>query len=189
MPAGETFKEVLQVVLTVAGVSIAVFGFGIYGLVSQQIESKVAASTERRYRISMAYQRLSVGMAYWHLFRHYPRYTRRSSRPYPVGGDIEEDPAEDYIRNALDQTRRAYEEHAAFLDEKERDVEQLLCNIRNNWAWFISEKLGKYAVTREERAKASAYVTYLRQRLGKCPSSDPQYFDTIETVSRRLDEE
>lgn len=171
----QTFKDVLQMVLAVAGLAIAVFGAGAYRLLSQQIEEKVASSSEKRLRIANAIHKIDFGLVYWDFFRR-SAYLAKPDRLA-------------YLDRAVEWTRQAYEGEVAGLGDQEREVERLMLQIRNNWAYYIYEKDlwgGPGGVSEGEKRTALSFVGYVEERRVRHPDLAFDLLDTIDRVRARF---
>jgi len=168
----QIFKDVFQTVLALAALSIAAFGFGTYKILSAQIEEKVRRNTDMQYRLTIAYHKASLAFVYWRLYAN--------AEPRSPTSKI-------YLDVAIDQTRRAYEEHVANADQDDPSVEHLVCEIRNNLAFYISERHTNFgSVNPEEQAECLSLVDWLEGRIQKFPQRAYDYRDTIDTVRERL---
>ena len=174
----QIFKDVLQTVLAVAAIGIAAFGVGTYKLLSSQIEEKVGKGIEARYHMSLAHQRTELGYMNWMLFKNSQE-----------GSEI----AKGYINGAIRHTRIAFEEHAVELDEKEHQAERLICDIRNNWAYYASEKHHMSemydvfkGVNLHEQDQFLSFADWIEERIANHPENASDYRDTIDTVRKRF---
>ena len=166
----QVFKDVLQTVLAIAALAIAAFGYGTYKILSSQIEDKVIANTESRYQKSLAYQRVSLAYAYWLLYEN----------------SDHQETAEVYLNKAIEHTRRAYDEQVVRLNANTPEVERLICQIRNNLAYYVSEKHMKFGpVDSATQAESLSFVKWLESRVEDYPSDTAIYLHTIETVRER----
>lgn len=170
--AGDPYKDVLQTVLAIAAIAISAFGIGVYAILSRTIESRVRGAIEFQYRIATAKGHLNLGMLCWQLYEHH--------------SDDQADRAKIYLEDAIIQAQIAYTDQVSRLDENDRVAQSLLCKLRNNWAYFISEKAVKYDADEYEKIAALAFVTYLKERIGRFPEDDATFQHTIETVRERL---
>ena len=172
----QIFRDVLQTVLAVAALGLAAFGYGAYKLLSSQIEERVRNQTEARYQTTMAYHRVALGYVYWMLYKD-PKTQCKTQCEI----------AEIYLDKAIAHTRSAYFEHVVSLDAKERNVEELICTIRNNWAYYVSEKHERFGtVETSERAECLSFVQWLESKIANHPSQAYDYHDTICTVRDRF---
>ena len=168
----QVFKDVLQTVLAIAALSIAAFGYGTYKILSSQIEERVIVNTETRYQTSLAHHRTALGYMNWMLYEN----SKQDSKI-----------AEDYLDEAIRHTRIAFDEHALNLDEKERKIERLVCDIRNNWAYYASEKHIEFGgIPDHEQAQSMSFVDWLEARIDNHPDNASDYRDTIDTVRERF---
>ena len=168
----QVFKDVLQTVLAVAALAIAAFGYGTYKILSSQIEDKVIASTESRYQKSLGYQRAALGYANWILYKNSIKQPKS---------------ARSYLDEAIRHTRIAFYENAAKLNSEETEYEHMVCQIRNNLAFFMSEKHIKFGPLNDaESAECMSLANWLEIRIDSHPPMSSDYRDTIDHVRRRL---
>lgn len=168
----QVFKDVLQTVLAVAALAIAAFGYGAYKILSSQIEDNVRKQTETRYQKSLAYQRVSIGYIYWLLYEN--------SKEQPKTAEI-------YLNKAIEHTQRAYEEHVINLNTRAPEVEHLICQIRNNLAYYVSEKHISFGqVDSAAQSESLSFMAWLERRIENYPSNSSIYLDTIEVVRKRF---
>ena len=167
-PSGTTdqFKDVFQTVLAISAIAITAFGAGVYRLLSLAIEGKVTRSTDQRLRIANIMHKVDSGLLYWRLFTH--------SADRPTSERLE------YLDEAIDETRLAYEQEATRLDENDPEVERRVLNIRNNWAWYLYEKDVKLGgITPSERETALLCLDYIEKRKAKYSDYITECLDTI----------
>ena len=168
----QIFKDVLQTVLAVAALGIAVFGYGVYRILSWRTEEKVRVRIESRYQMSQAHERTSLGLMNWMLYRN---------------SSLNPEVSEAYLDEAIRFTRIAFTVHATELDERDRRVERLICDIRNNWAYYASEKHIVFRpVSSSDQAQFLSFVDWIEERLNKHPENAKEYQDTIDTVRNRF---
>lgn len=168
----QAFKDVLQTVLAVAALAIAAFGYGTYKILSSQIEDRIITNTEARYQKSLGYQRASLGYANWILYKN--------SKEQPES-------AKSYLEEAIRHTRIAFYENAVKLNAQETEYEHMVCQIRNNLAFFMSEKHIKCGpLSDDEMAECISLANWLEVRIDNHPPMSRQYRDTIENVRKRL---
>ena len=168
----QVFKDVLQTVLAVAALSIAAFGYGTYRILSSQIEGRVRKGIEARYQKSLAYHRAALGYMNWILYKN---------------AEQRSDIAEIYLDEAIRHTRVAYDENAVNLDAIETEYEHLICQVRNNLAFFISEKHKEFGpLDATAKAECLSFVNWLEARIDNHPADAHEYRDTIDTVRQRF---
>ena len=164
----QIFRDVLQTVLAVAAIGITAFGVGAYRLLSSQIGNKVRKRIEARYLKSLAYHRAALGYMNWILYEN--------SKPQP-------DIAKIYLDEAIRHTRVAYDENAVNLDARETEYEHLICQVRNNLAFFISEKHIEFGpLDATVKAECLSFANWLEARIDNHPTDAHEYRDTIDTV-------
>ncbi len=168
----QVFKDVLQTVLAVAALAIAAFGYGTYKILSSQIEERVRRNMDSQYRLTMAYHRTSYAFVFWRLYEDAEKQSTTANV---------------YLDVAIDHTRRALDDHAIDMNQDDPEVEQLICEIRNNLAYYISEKHRCFGpIAPEERAECLGFVDWLEGRVNRYPQRSLDYRDTIDTVRRRF---
>ncbi len=168
----QEFKDVLQTVLAIAALAIAAFGYGTYKILSSQIEERVRRNMDSQYRLTMAYHRTSFAFVFWRLYEDAEKQSTT---------------AKVYLDVAIDHTRRAFYDHVVDLNHDDPKVEQLICEIRNNLAYYISEKQRWFGpIAPEERAECLGFVDWLEGRVNGYPQRAHDYRDTIDTVRRRF---
>lgn len=163
------FKDVLLVILSIAAVFISALGTLAFQVLSRSIEGKIFRRSERNRRLAETLGWINTGYQYYELYRISESISRGKGR--------------DYLDRAISETREAYRVVVEELDEKEWQVERLLLNIRNNWAYFISERENVYEV----KSKADAQILtvcleYIESRSAKFPEFTEEVMDTIDTV-------
>lgn len=168
----QVFKDVLQTVLAIAALAIAAFGYGTYKILSSQIEERVRRNTDIQYRLTMAYHRTSFAFVFWRLYEDAEKQSTTANV---------------YLDVAIDHTRRALDDHVVDMNQDDPEVEQLICEIRNNLAYYISEKHRYFGhIAPEERAECLGFVDWLEGRVNRYPQRALDYRDTIDTVRRRF---
>ena len=167
------FKDVLQTVLAIAGIGIAVFGIGVYRLLSDAVEKNVSARTDRNLWLARVQQAVNTGWLYWHLSQ------MSKGKPLPE--------RRFYVRQSVIETENAITWIHSLLDERERDVEQMLLVARNNWAFYICE-LDLLGERQDQATKSVAldYLVYLKQGMSRFPEIAGDLTDTIEKVAARF---
>ena len=172
----QIFKDVLLSVLAIATIGLAAFGYGAYKILSSQIEESVRKRIEARYQMSQAHGRTSLGLMNWMLYKN--------SGQNP---DKANDKAEAYLEEAIRYTRIAYTLHAIELDKNDHRVERLICDIRNNWAYYASEKHCKFGgISASEQGQFLRFADWIEERINDHPENATDYQDTIDVVRRRF---
>lgn len=168
----QIFRDVLQFVLAIAAIGLAAFGYGAYKILSSQIEDKVIDNAETRYQKSLAYQRVSFAYLYWLLYEN--------SKDQPKTAEM-------FLNKAIEHTRRAYEEQVVHLNSNAPEVERLICQIRNNLAYYVSERhINIGPVESSTQAESLSFVKWLESRIEYYPSETHIFRHTIDTVRERF---
>ena len=168
----QVFKDVLQTVLAIAALSIAAFGYGTYKILSAQIEDRVRKRTDARYQMSQAHQRTALGYMNWMLYEN----SKQDSKI-----------AKGYLDEAIRHTRIAFKDHVVELDEKDHKVERLICDIRNNLAYYASEKHSEFGgLSQSEQGQFLSFIDWIEERINNHPENASDYRDTINTVRKRF---
>jgi hypothetical protein len=164
------FKDILQTVLTVASIVIAAVAVGIYKILSRQLEIEVTKRVEARYHEGISQLRRGIAFSFWHSFKNYHQIGQPTI-------------ADEYIALAIAGLHYA----AEGIQEDDPNTEPLLCDIRNDWAWYIYEKDARAPVSTGDKALALYFVDWLEKRLGKVPPINVARFqDTINTVRKHF---
>lgn len=154
------FRDVLQIVLAVAAVAIAAFGYLIYRIVVQrlQIRAEEEIGSERRRTTAKLYT--YMGLLRW---RDFERITPSDPR---------------YREDAIDVTEKAHE-YASALDEHDPRNEWIIAAVRNNLAWYLADRRRP-----QDRDKARGYAQYIHVRSQNFPEEREEWERTYEEVMR-----
>ena len=173
VPFKDVFKDVLQTVLVIATIVISAFGFGIYRLLSRQIEGKVAETNEKNLNIAFARLKVDASLTYWNLYR------LAQGRRNPV--------KRSFLEMAIAETKDAYKTVIEKLDDREVRVERILINVNNNWAFFIYEQDCRFGpVPAADKVIALERLRYIEERKAKYSEMTVDVLDTIEKVAGRF---
>lgn len=170
------FKDALQIVLALAAIAIGGLGLGVYKLLSQQVEANVARNAEKRLRIANAIHKIDLGLVYYQFFLRSHQLTTGDRMAY--------------LDEAIKVTQEAYVNEIAALNENEREVERLLLQIRNNWAYYIYERdkvTSPSQANQTDKKMALSFVTYIDERKMAHPDIAPDLIDTVERVRERFE--
>lgn len=174
IPFKDVFKDVLQLVLAIAAIAIAAFGFGIYKLISRQIEGKVAETNEKNLNIAFARLKIDNGLLYWNL------YQLSSGRPNPVRLE--------YLGKAIGETKEAYERAITTLDDRELRVERIMMSVKNNWAFYIYVQDSNFGpVASADKEIALECLRYIKARKTEFSDITVETLDTIKKVADRFE--
>lgn len=156
----EVYRDVLSVVLTVAGIVIAVVGVGIYLIISRKIEADTRKiAREERHKGSVS---VLMNTAYG-LWLHYDECRKKNTMKFLVA--------------AFDLTKQASEESVSVLDERDLGNELLICEAKNNLGYYAAKRRGS-----GDRALALACADYIEKRIGKFPGKAATWEDTITAI-------
>jgi len=154
---GTLFRDVLTIVLAIAGVVIAAVGYLVYRLASERIERRALGEVTIETLRSTARLLTYIGYVYWVDFE----YTGEAR----------------YREQAIDLTRRAHNTYARKLDERERENELLIGAIRNNLAYYLANRGGS-----EDRNLARGYAEYIHARSQNFPEEKEEWEETYSFV-------
>lgn len=164
----ELFRDILVVVLAIVGVVIAVTCLLVHRVIlaqiekaSDQVSSEFAEKMKKVTWGSRAHTERVVGYLMW--------------TQYVVTRDPEEKAK--LLNSAIKRTERAYFDFACRLDESVPENEGLICNIKNNLAYFYAEKhnLADKEIARE-------YANYIYKKSKKYPVFEADWVDTYNFV-------
>ncbi len=154
---GTLFRDVLTIVLAIAGVVIAAVGYLVYRLASERIERRALREVSIEMQKSTARLLTYIGYVYW--------------VDFDCTGETR------YREQAIDLTRRAHDRYARELDERERENQLLIGAIRNNLAYYLAHR-GKP----EDRNLARGYAEYIHSISQNFPEEREEWEDTYKFV-------
>lgn len=165
----EIIKDIILISLAVAGLT-GVSLYSIYKLMLKAVANAVAEKTmllakELHYR-TMATTKGHVGYAYWN------NYMKTKDRK-----DLD---------LAIDITERAYKDYASQLNEQEPDNEELICWIKNNFAYYLAERQKLKAALPGDDVLAQQFAKYAYDRIYKYPKDRGTYTDTYRFVQKQF---
>lgn len=141
----EIFRDLLVVVLTIAGLFITLGGVLTYRILVERLETKAVSAAEQKTLIEIS---KCLATVYRHIgYVHW------------VGWGSPKKDA--YLIHAIKLTEIA-STHADELDENVPEREEIICMIRNNLAYFYATR-GKI----EDVKKAREYASYIERRAPK----------------------
>lgn len=174
------FKDILTIILAIAGVAIAALGYVIYLFMLEQAqtsldkwekqvesrmkewEKQVNSSIKKReeefldYTTSMLFT--NIGYIYW--------------MNYGITRDKKQ------LGDAIGITERAYE-RLRTLDEKEPRNEVLKCEVMNNLGYYLAERKKP-----EDREFARECAEFIKKRIGKYPKKRKSWQHTYDHIIR-----
>lgn len=120
----ELFRDLLVIILALAGLAIAFIGLVVYELISKGLETKVEKKVagEVNYAISTIFLELSYD--YW--------------RAYEIGGKFQRDKTNE-LERAIEKSKKALT-RAERLDTKQKIFEFTLCLAKNNLAYHLAAR-------------------------------------------------
>lgn len=156
-------REWLPIMVALLALGVAAFGGGTYYILSHSVQRQV----ENRINVARLAISCNEGYSYWLQYKN------------KVGVF--------FLDLALDATKDAWALHGFKLDEKERDSEELICTIRNNWGYYIAEKKRLWGtVTVGEETLAKKFAAYIETRIGKFPDHADEWAKTIRFVREQF---
>ena len=169
------FKDALQTILALAAIAMGAFGLGVYKLLSQQVEERVARSTERRLRIANAIHKIDLGLVYWNFYLR----STALAKPDRVS----------YLDEAIKVTKEVYGMELAGMSLEDREVETLLLQMRNNWVYYIYEKdvaSCPEGVEESEKQMALLFADFIDERKVNYTNFLDDFNETISKVRSRF---
>ena len=168
----ELFRDILAVVLTIAGIAIAVLGYGIYESVLKHAENIIKEKKKEFISFSTALLFLNMGYFHW---QHYKIDYKLEEK--------EENKQNAYALHhrklAIDLTEDAYK-LIQQLNIDDLKYEELKCQIMNN--------LGYYLTTRGEEKDRELSIRcayYIRERIDKFPDRRNEWQDTFDYITQK----
>lgn len=163
----DIFRDLLTIILAIAGVGIAAGGYLVYRVLEGIIERRAEhiysdmrlADEAERFR-SMAGERIHSGYTYWLFYKNTNQFS--------------------FLEQAITETERAYSRYAVNLDEGERPNQLVICAIRNNLAYYYAERQRP-----EDKKLARDYAEYINNKISIFPESRETWEDTYNFVLER----
>lgn len=155
------FRDTLTIVLSAAALAVVVLGTGAFLILRDQLKREIAGTVGARSRGAIATALSTVGRRFYNQYEH-------TKDPF-------------YLDEAISITSIAFNFYAYDLNDKEKDFERVICDIRNNWGYYLAEKSKTATVRETERTRAREFASYLEARLLKFPDEDTR--DWRETIS------
>ncbi len=164
----ELFRDILTTILAIAGLAIAILGYGIYQYILENVSSRVEREmkewknvVESRMKkledkgefFSNALVSLNIGFTYW------LTYKKDTNQKQPL-----------YI--AINRTEIAYKD-VIMLDESEPENEKLKCQVINNLGYYLAERGD--AADREFAIKCAEFI---KGKIDKYPDERKEWQDT-----------
>lgn len=162
----QTLATLMAVVVALIGLGVTAFGITVYRLLANMIREEIVGTVEERFQRASAASFMAVG---WALGRQYS-----------------ETKASFLLDQAIDFTREAYYRHAKLLDEEKPGNEELICVLRNNWAWFLAKKAETRRLDDDETKLARQFADYIESRILKYPTHARDWVETIQCVRRNI---
>ncbi len=153
----ELFRDLLTVVLAIAGLAIAAGGYLAFRVLSINIQKQALSAAETEMLRSSASSFIHIGYNQWVLYKNKKNKI--------------------YLEQAIDATERAYKAYASKLNEHERENELIVCRIRNNLAYYYAEKQSP-----TDKKIARDYAKYIYERIQKFPEFREDWEDTYNFV-------
>lgn len=156
----DLFKDLLTVILTIAGLAIAAGGYLVFQVLSTKIEKQALSAAETKRWRALATFFVHDGFNQWVLYKNTSN--------------------KEYLDRAIDATETAYEFYASRLDQRRRENELIICTIRNNLACYYAERQ-----LPEDKKIARDYAKYVYERIKKFPRSRTQWEETYNFVKTK----
>lgn len=152
----EIFRDLLIIVLTLAGLGIALLGTGIYKWISKDLniktekhiaglDAKIKKKVDEEVNYAMAVFFLELSYDYW--------------RVYEVKGELQPDKSNE-LAIAIEQSKKALRRTES-LDVTQRKFESILCAVTNNLAYHLAARNRD-----KDTGKAISWAKYAYERRG-----------------------
>lgn len=173
--APELFRDLLTIILAIAGIGIAAGGGLVYMIINasmrrsaeefhremrlnvEQFREEVRSAVNEERLRSMALSHMSSGYGWWRSYKETSEVAHREE--------------------AIRETEYAYSSYAIHLDEKEADNQLVICAIENNLAYYYAERQRP-----EDRDLAREYAEYIRKKIPAHPHEKVTWEDTYKFV-------
>ena len=155
-------NEIIAITGIIVGISITVYLGMAYKILSWKIKTLARLEIEKENHKMGAYMLMHVGYGHW--------------EDYKISGDKR------HLDEAIRLTERAYSLYGCHLDESDLENEFLICNIKNNLAYYYAE--GQKI---EDGAKARQYAEDILAKSHKFETSKRNHMiDTYKHVQRQF---
>jgi len=158
----DVMKDTLVIVLSLAGILIAVFGIGTYFLLRTTLNQYLSEEISDRFYRAIVRGHINQAYFLWQQFQH----TRE----------------EFLLEHAINVNRQAYDQ-AQSLKEERPDNELILCSIRNNLGYYLATKREP---TSDDMLEARSLADYLETKVNSYPEEGIDWRDTIAYIRRRF---
>ena len=166
----EVFKDLLTVILTIAGIAIGTVGYVIYRHVSERIESRMSKNaeviesgmrkkSEASLDLGVALTLCLTSYTFWQSYENTKQYF--------------------YLEGAIALTETAYE-RMSYLDVREPKNESLMCEIMNNLGYYLAERKKG-----EDKEFAIVCANYIKDKMGKYPDQRGNWKNTYDFIFRQ----
>ena len=138
----EVFRDLLIVILSIAGIAIAVMTYGAYRVLSMEVENRIRQSQLNSVTTVLT----EVGWTCWNTY--------------------EADKTKDiHLENAIALTDYAFHKYGIKLDETKKENVILLCTVKTDLAYYLAERcaLGKEQESDKDLALKYAQYAYDRR--------------------------
>lgn len=161
-------RDILTIVIAIAGVAIAAGGYLVYRLISERAEARVVAAASSAVNTEIlattAHSLAISGYIFW--------------VEYELNEQKRPNPNSPWLRNAISLTQLAWEEYGKKLDE--RKYERLICGIKNNLAFYLAER-----GCTDDRDTALTFAQYIHEREPNYPRDAPIWLNTYTFVMKK----
>jgi hypothetical protein len=159
-----SISEIIAIIGIIAAIFVTVYAELVYVILSRKIKKVARLEVEKEKNRMGANMLVDMGFTYW--------------GNYQISGNSK------YLNDAIRITEAAYSNYGIHLDESDLKNELLVCQIKNNLAWYYAER-GK----EDDGAKARQYADDI---LDKSPKFETlrreEMIDTYKYVQKKFPE-
>ncbi|MCH7622252.1 MAG: hypothetical protein IH870_10175 [Chloroflexi bacterium] len=162
----DVFKDTITIVLSVAGIIIAVLGVGAFLLLRVFLQRDITNEVNEKFLRSMIWNLINVGYTLW---------------------DHHQNTNEQFLlRHAIEVTVDAHEQ-VKQLDQSQLINQEIEGIVRNNWGYYLAAKAkasreGSWqdeGITHDEMQQALHIAEYLKEKARVFPHYAGSFSDTI----------
>ena len=153
-------STLLTIVLTLLAIGVAVFGGGIYYILSRRIEERAKTAAYDEIMRGSARLMTHIGYVFW------GKYKRRKEETQ-------------YLDLAIEVTGYGLG-YMSRLPEKKRENQRLLCTIKNNLAYYLATRNDP-----ADKELAKQYAEYIRTKIQTFPDEKQRWLDTFNFVAQQ----
>lgn len=159
------FKDLLVLILAIAGIVITIMGYGAYRILERHIEDYAREVMNEVYLRAQASAITHLGFIFWRIYKSDQRKMFN-------------------LNHAIELTKHAYR-YTQDLSEKKTENKRLMCTVRSDLAHYLAEYCRRGQGSEVDRIVALDYAEYVFRRKTLFTGSDlEEIIDTYHFVQQ-----